>query len=572
MPSPKALSPAKFFGEEKYQQYIDELTASGTIGGETLTPDERKEGFKKRGDKIDFEKFVNKVLERKQAATVTGGGGKALPGGGGAIVRAPGGAMQKFIQSPVGDSAENILEDINSKLDDLLNTIRSEQKIEEKSVEKERQSSEREKRTAAENKLEKRFGGLKKAAEKIIAPVKGILDQIIDFFVKILFGRALYKIVEWFGNEENQGKIQTIIRFIGDFWPALTAAVLLFGTSFGGVVKGILGIVGRLTVGLLKVIPKFVKFLASPLGLALTAAAGIGALFAKMMQANQEGTAVIADPNDPGKSQMDEINQGGGMTGMPLSADMLGFNKGGLVPAFKGGGKVPGGGPNRDSVPAMLTPGEFVMSRGAVQRYGTDTLASMNAVGGGTNIPTMSRGITKAQGGGMIAEKENYSPNKSKLNKRASTIKNLTKTGATVKMPSLPKMMTETVDNFILAPIATIVNNLTGASGTPNEFNLSASKIMGGDSEMNIYHEDNRKYSIGSGQGSRRRMSVANNQVQRTPISPPTRRKPQVAFLPVPGSGGGAGAAAEPSRGASIPSFSASTPGSGPKRQTLGVG
>ena len=572
MPSPKALSPAKFFGEEKYQQYIDELTASGTIGGETLTPDERKEGFKKRGDKIDFEKFVNKVLERKQAATVTGGGGKALPGGGGAIVKAPGGAMQKFIQSPVGDSAENILEDINSKLDDLLNTIRSEQKIEEKSVEKERQSSEREKRTAAENKLEKRFGGLKKAAEKIIAPVKGILDQILDFFVKILFGRALYKIVEWFGNKENQGKIQTIIRFIGDFWPALTAAVLLFGTSFGGVVKGILGTVGRLTVGLLKVIPKFVKFLASPLGLALTAAAGIGALFAKMIQANQEGTAVIADPNDPGKSQMDEINQGGGMTGMPLSADMLGFNKGGLVPAFKGGGKVPGGGPNRDSVPAMLTPGEFVMSRGAVQRYGTDTLASMNAVGGGTNIPTMSRGITKAQGGGMIAEKENYSPNKSKLNKRANTIKNLTKTGATVKMPSLPKMMTETVDNFILAPIATIVNNLTGASGTPNEFNLSASKIMGGDSEMNIYHEDNRKYSIGSGQGSRRRMSVASNQVQRTPISPPTRRKPQVAFLPVPGSGGGAGAAAEPSRGASIPSFSASTPGSGPKRQTLGVG
>ena len=67
-------------------------------------------------------------------------------------------------------------------------------------------------------------------------------------------------------------------------------------------------------------------------------------------------------------------------------------------------------------------------------------------------------------------------------------------------------------------------------------------------------------------------MSVANNQVQRTPISPPTRRKPQVAFLPVPGSGGGGGAVAEPARGASIPSFSASTPGSGPKRQTLGVG
>ena len=572
MPSPKALSPAKFFGEEKYQQYIDELTASGTIGGETLTPDERKEGFKKRGDKIDFEKFVNKVLERKQAATVTGGGGKALPGGGGAIVKAPGGAMQKFIQSPVGDSAENILEDINSKLDDLLNTIRSEQKIEEKSVEKERQSSEREKRTAAENKLEKRFGGLKKAAEKIIAPVKGILDQIIDFFVKILFGRALYKIVEWFGNEENQGKIQTIIRFIGDFWPALTAAVLLFGTSFGGVVKGILGTVGRLTVGLLKVIPKFAKFFMTPLGavLGLGAATAAATFGAEMFRQKEEESQIDREASERGvdpsqvKKELNQSKKGiGSLFGDAFSSiGPMGYNKGGVVP---------GGGPNRDSVPAMLTPGEFVMSRGAVQRYGTDTLASMNAVGGGTNIPTMSRGITKAQGGGMIPEKENYSPNKSKLNKRASTIKNLTK-GATVKMPSLPKMMTETVDNFILAPLAMIVNNLMGTSGAPNEFNLSASKIMGGSSETNIYSEDNRKYSIGSGQGSRRRMSVANNQVQRTPISPPTRRKPQVAFLPVPGSGGGGGAVAEPARGASIPSFSASTPGSGPKRQTLGVG
>jgi hypothetical protein len=233
MPSTKALSPSKFFGEDRYQAYLDELTSDGTIAGQTLSPAERKEGFKKRSDKINFEKFVNKIIEKKASATVSGGG-RALPGGGGAIVKAPGGAMQKFIQSPVGEGAEKILEDINSKLDDLLNTIRSEQKLEEKSVEKERLSAEREKRAGAENKLEKRFSGLKKAAEKIIAPVKGILDQILDFFVKILLGRALYKIVEWFGNKENQGKIQTIIRFIGDFWPALTAAVLLFGTSFGG--------------------------------------------------------------------------------------------------------------------------------------------------------------------------------------------------------------------------------------------------------------------------------------------------------------------------------------------------
>ena len=94
---------SKFLGEERYQQYVDELTAEGTLDGKKLSPDERKEGFKKRNDKIGFEQFVNKVLERKQSATIGSSGGKALPGGGGgAIVKAPGGgALAKFIQSLV---------------------------------------------------------------------------------------------------------------------------------------------------------------------------------------------------------------------------------------------------------------------------------------------------------------------------------------------------------------------------------------------------------------------------------------------------------------------------------------
>jgi hypothetical protein len=35
----------------------------------------------------------------------------------------------------------------------------------------------------------------------------------------------------------------------------------------------------------------------------------------------------------------------------------------------------------------MLTPGEFVMSKGAVEQYGVDTLEGMNAAAGGTNKP-----------------------------------------------------------------------------------------------------------------------------------------------------------------------------------------
>ena len=61
---------------------------------------------------------------------------------------------------------------------------------------------------------------------------------------------------------------------------------------------------------------------------------------------------------------------------------------------FNKGGPVPGSG-NKDTVPAMLTPGEFVMSKGAVQRYGADTLAGMNAAAGGTNKPTLMGGFNE---------------------------------------------------------------------------------------------------------------------------------------------------------------------------------
>ena len=42
-----------------------------------------------------------------------------------------------------------------------------------------------------------------------------------------------------------------------------------------------------------------------------------------------------------------------------------------------------------DTVPSMLTPGEFVVSAPAVQKYGVDTMESMNAMGGGTNKPEL---------------------------------------------------------------------------------------------------------------------------------------------------------------------------------------
>lgn len=52
-------------------------------------------------------------------------------------------------------------------------------------------------------------------------------------------------------------------------------------------------------------------------------------------------------------------------------------NSGGKILGFNSGGLVPGSG-NRDTVPAMLTPGEFVIKKSSVKKLGPEKLAAMN--------------------------------------------------------------------------------------------------------------------------------------------------------------------------------------------------
>ena len=69
---------------------------------------------------------------------------------------------------------------------------------------------------------------------------------------------------------------------------------------------------------------------------------------------------------------------------------------------FNTGGPVPGPKVNKDIIPAMLTPGEFVMSKGAVNKFGLNVMMSMNKAGGGTNRPTYKGMLPGYQGGGAV--------------------------------------------------------------------------------------------------------------------------------------------------------------------------
>ncbi len=77
-----------------------------------------------------------------------------------------------------------------------------------------------------------------------------------------------------------------------------------------------------------------------------------------------------------------------------------GYAGGGYVKpqGYAGGGMARG----TDTIPAMLTPGEFVVSRPAVRQIGLPNLLAMNAAGGGTNRPGVGPGGMYAQGGGRI--------------------------------------------------------------------------------------------------------------------------------------------------------------------------
>ena len=363
------VSPSKFFGD-RYTQYVDELTADGTLAGKKLTPAQRKEGFKKRGDKISFEKFVNKVLEKNTGPAMSGAN-KALPGSGrgGAIVKSSGIASQPFISRPISDKGQENLDDILKGIDSILETLRSEQKFKKQVATKNRRKQERERRSTSEDKLEKKgFSGLGTAVSKVLKPVKSIFDRLFDFIFNTILGRVLIKLVDWFSDKENKGKIDAIGRFLKDTWPAILAGFILFGTGIGSFLTGLVGLVTFFLPKILKLTGKLIGVVArnplKALAVAGIAAAGYGLYRQSQTPSNDPEAA-------PGQTQLDDTMQFGGTTGDPMN-----------VLRYSGGGRVPGTG-TADTVPAMLTPGEFVMSRGAVSKYGIGFMNGINSSGGG---------------------------------------------------------------------------------------------------------------------------------------------------------------------------------------------
>lgn len=345
--------------------------------------------------------------------------------------------QQQLIASPA-DTAT--LKDISKSLTNIIQLLSQQNVQTRRDGDETRKNQERSRRQGIELGLERSFATVKNVAQSVVAPVKSILDQIIQFFVTIFLGRALILLLNWFADPNNKNKIRSIMRFLSDWWPSLVAGYILFGTGFGRVVRKVAGVAIGATARLVVIAARLVKAIATGKGLKGAAAAfsgggrlgglkgfalrgavaaaatiGTGVAINRFVGGGEEQAPQLDVPEAPAVPALGAA--GGGLANLKdlFSSSSSGltskfnpftsfFGSGGLASVMQGLGGTVSGPKGIDKVPAMLTDGEFVMSRGAVQKFGVSTLESMNAAGGGTNQPKIIRGVPHAAGGGLIGD------------------------------------------------------------------------------------------------------------------------------------------------------------------------
>ena len=355
-------------------------------------------------------------------------------------------APQKLLP-PGKEEEKNYIGDIIKSLDSIIELLKNQNTLIKDTAESQRKKAEKDRRAKLEAGLEKGFQKTMKGAMKMIAPVKSILQKIIEFIMGILIGRFLVKLIDWFADPENQKKINAIGQFFSDHWPKLLGLYLMFGTGLGKFVRSITGLLIKGTARLIAAAAgmlaktgiagagkfgKVASFLGGKKGKFLTAALSTAATVGTTMAVSG---AIDKNFNQPSGEKTEPTQKfsgggevlklpgffGGGLNfgdmfkgigagamfgplGMLAGAAMGGF--GGQIKKGLGtlGGFVSGE-KGVDKVPAMLSDGEFVMSRGAVQKHGVGTLEAMNAAGGGTNRPTMIQNVAMARGGGYIGSR-----------------------------------------------------------------------------------------------------------------------------------------------------------------------
>ena len=371
---------SRVFGEDDKGGYLSKEERIARFKGETFNPESLKpldEGSSEEGTSEGEGKAEN----------VLSGMGKSI--------------------STIADTVDSIFNTLKEQFEEQKDTkedarVRKEQKDAEKD----------EKKLEGKGKIGKALEG---ASKKVMAPFQSIWDKFVNFLTTILFGKVLMKIMDWFGNPENADRIKSFVRFLIDWWPVLLASAMAFLPALFGTGGMIIGTVVLISWALPKVINavKWLMGLPGQIGKFLMGGDKENQKLDKEVDAeftdagkslNKEigmSTDLLQDEKEVKSDPRQQAEQEQGKEKAPIDIkkqqeqqqqkEPVGLNKGGTVPG-KG---------DKDTVPAMLTPGEFVMTKGAVQKFGVDTLEGMNAAAGGTNIPVVQIEEKKKKESGM---------------------------------------------------------------------------------------------------------------------------------------------------------------------------
>ena len=261
-----------------------------------------------------------------------------------------GGKKKKARTRKKTDKDQKLLEGIAKSVSNIADILKDQYGLKKKKASYDRKKAEADQRKLKESNLEKRFKGLSSAAEKIIKPVKGILDRILDFFLTVIVGRFLVKFIGWFGDPKNAKKVDSVVRFLVDHGPKLLAAFLLFGTGIGRFAVRLSAVLLKGALRLGAAAAKFALGFARrhPAAAAITAIVGGAAIAGAMNKKDDAGsggalgpgaeteTRVAGekyDPNNPTKRQQQALDLRD-----QINAPSMMY--GGIVPSYAEGGGV----------------------------------------------------------------------------------------------------------------------------------------------------------------------------------------------------------------------------------------
>ncbi len=337
----------------------------------------------KAAEKISKQKFIGTATNQKSEKKE-----KAKP-----QLLLPGGAEPQQ-ESVSNDEVKKGIDDVSLKLSGLkdnlqsiLDTLKKQAKLELKEDREENAQAQKSKRVDKEKLLEskgKSTGDDKNLAKKAVKPAKGIFDMLMDFFKNILLGGALLFLLKVL--KDPKKFLQPLIDVFNN--------VLKF---FNGIIGGINGFIDGFNKFVLSPINDFVlKPIHSSLNFIEDRINDVLGLFgADPLENISEQPPILEIPKIPEIPMYDPFNV------RPEN------QKAPPVQTFSGGGKITNNsinitGAGADTQLIAAQPGEIVMSRGAVNKYGASNLLAMNAAGGGSNVPKNNNNIQGFSGGGLV--------------------------------------------------------------------------------------------------------------------------------------------------------------------------